>query len=136
VTLILAGWPFGRACDGQAVRKRTVSLGIRQIRVPDRPDLGIRRTASDRHGLCGTGANGPPMARGLIAPPGPCLEAWSVIVSVDARSVSPCGVGGHARSLSALARNCGDVSACAHAASAWSGSWAARRLSRSSRSTS
>src|SRR5262245_10220540 len=46
-------------------RPETVSLGIRQIRVPDRPDLGIRCTASDRHRPCGTGVNGPPMARGL-----------------------------------------------------------------------
>ena len=41
---------------------------------------------------------------------------------------------GSARDLSALARNCGDVWVCGQAASAGAGSWAARRLSRSSRS--
>jgi len=40
--------------------------GIRQIRAPDRPDLEIRCTASDRDGLCDTGVNGPPMARGAV----------------------------------------------------------------------
>jgi len=35
-----------RAGDGN--RTRSVSLGIRPIGPPDRPDLGNRRTASDR----------------------------------------------------------------------------------------
>jgi len=48
---------------GDGNRTRTISLGIRPIGASDRPDLGIRCTASDRHGLCDTGANGPPMAR-------------------------------------------------------------------------
>ena len=68
-----------RACLGPAVknsalgagdrnRTRTISLGIRPIGAPDRPDLGIRHTASDCHGPCDTGDNGPPMARRLIDP--------------------------------------------------------------------
>jgi hypothetical protein len=52
-----------RAGDGN--RTRTISLGIRPIRAPDRSDLGTRCTISDRDGPCDTGANGPPMARGL-----------------------------------------------------------------------
>jgi len=40
-------------------------LGIRPIGACDRPELGSQCTASDRHGPCVTGANGPPMARAL-----------------------------------------------------------------------
>ena len=39
---------------GDENRTRTISLGIRQIRVPDRPDLGNRYTASDRQRPCDT----------------------------------------------------------------------------------
>jgi len=52
-----------RAGDGN--RTRTVSLGIRPIGPPDQPDLGNRRTASDRHWPHDTAANGPSMARDL-----------------------------------------------------------------------
>jgi hypothetical protein len=48
-------------------RPCTISLGIVQIRLADRPGLGIRCTASDRHRPCDTGVNGPPMAHVLIA---------------------------------------------------------------------
>jgi hypothetical protein len=41
--------------------------GIRPIGASDRPELGIRHTASDRDGPCVTGVNGPLMARGLMA---------------------------------------------------------------------
>ena len=54
------------AAARQAADRWTVSLGIRQIRGPDRPDLGTRCTAGDRHGPCDTGVNGPPMARGAV----------------------------------------------------------------------
>jgi hypothetical protein len=53
---------------GDENRTRTISLGIRPIHALDRPDLGNRHTASDRHGPWGTGVNGPPMARGPMAP--------------------------------------------------------------------
>jgi hypothetical protein len=46
----LTSWPL---------RSWTISLGIRQIRVPDRSDLGNRCTASDRQRRCDTMANGP-----------------------------------------------------------------------------
>jgi hypothetical protein len=52
---------------GDGNRTRTISLGIRQIRVPDRPDLDIRCTVSDRHRPSSTGVNGPPMARRQMA---------------------------------------------------------------------
>ncbi len=42
---------------------RTISLGIRPISVIERPDLGKRYTASDRHRPSETGVNGPVMAR-------------------------------------------------------------------------
>jgi hypothetical protein len=65
---------FGRAADlgfhsgaGDENRTATISLGIRQIGAPDRPDLGTRPTASDRDGPHDTRANGPSMARSLIA---------------------------------------------------------------------
>jgi hypothetical protein len=48
-------------------RTRTISLGNQQIAAPDRPDLRIRCTASDRHGPYATGVNGPSMARGPAA---------------------------------------------------------------------
>jgi hypothetical protein len=44
-----------------------VSLGIRPIGVSDRPDLGTRCTQVTAMAPYNTGANGPPMARGLIA---------------------------------------------------------------------
>ena len=53
---------------GDENRTRTISLGIRPIRISDRPGLGIRRTAGNRDGPWDTGGNGPPMARGLIVP--------------------------------------------------------------------
>jgi hypothetical protein len=62
---------------GDGNRTRTISLGIRQIGVPDLRDLGTRRTASDRDGPCDTGVNGPPMARGLTAPGAAGLGAGS-----------------------------------------------------------
>jgi hypothetical protein len=34
----------------------------RQIEASDRPDLGTRRTASNRYAPCDNGANGPPIA--------------------------------------------------------------------------
>ena len=49
---------------GDENRTRTISLGIRPIGASDRPELGSRCTASDRHGPCDTRLNGPPMARG------------------------------------------------------------------------
>jgi hypothetical protein len=52
---------------GDENRTRTISLGIRQIRPSDRPDLGIRYTANDRDEPCDTWVNGAPMARVLIA---------------------------------------------------------------------
>src|SRR6516164_9474171 len=52
---------------GDGNRTRAISLGIRQIRVPDGPDLGTRCTVSDRRRPYDTGANGPPMAHALIA---------------------------------------------------------------------
>jgi hypothetical protein len=52
---------------GQRPAQWTISVGNQQIRASDRPDLDIPCTASDRHRLCDTGANGPPMARGLTA---------------------------------------------------------------------
>src|SRR5215510_8187885 len=62
---------------GDGNRTRTISLGIRQIRVPDRPELGSRCTASDRHRPCDTGVNGPPMARRLTSGCGwPTAEGW------------------------------------------------------------
>ena len=51
----LAGAPHNPRPD-----RSTVSLGIRQIGVSDRTDLGTRRTFSDRYGPCDTRANGPP----------------------------------------------------------------------------
>jgi hypothetical protein len=54
--------------EGDENGTRTLSLGIRPIGAADRPDLGIRRTASDRHVPHDTRANGPPMARRLIDP--------------------------------------------------------------------
>src|SRR5262245_2832926 len=54
-----------RAGDGN--RTRTISLGIRPIVAPDRPDLGIRCTARDRDGPCDTGANGPRGCAGAVA---------------------------------------------------------------------
>jgi hypothetical protein len=45
-----------RAGDGN--RTRTISLGIRQIQASDHHDLGIQRTASNRHRPSGTGVNG------------------------------------------------------------------------------
>jgi hypothetical protein len=62
---LLADLAFHRGA-GDENRTRTISLGIRPIGASDRPDLGTRCTASDRHGPCDTGANGPPMAHGLI----------------------------------------------------------------------
>ena len=56
------GYRLGTYWDMRSLAQ-AVSLGIRQIRAPDRPDLGIRCTASDRDGPCDTGVNGPPMAR-------------------------------------------------------------------------
>ena len=53
---------------GDGNRTRTISLGIRQIRAPDHPDLEIRWTASDRDGPCDTGVNGPPMAAATRLP--------------------------------------------------------------------
>jgi hypothetical protein len=44
-----------------------VSLGTRPIGASDRRELGSRCTASDRHGPCDTAANGPVMARDLMA---------------------------------------------------------------------
>ena len=62
---------LGRYClervTGDGNRTRTISLGIRPIGCSDRPDLGIRHTASDRGGRCDTGVNGPPMAHGYVA---------------------------------------------------------------------
>jgi hypothetical protein len=52
---------------GDGNRTRTISLGIRPIGAPDRPDLAIRCTASDRHRPCDTRVNGPPMARGPMS---------------------------------------------------------------------
>ena len=45
---------------------QTVSLGIRPIQAPDRPDLAMRRTASDRQAPYDTTANGPLMARNVM----------------------------------------------------------------------
>jgi hypothetical protein len=56
-----------RVTVGDGNRTRTISLGIRPIQALDRPDLGSRHTASDRHGPYDASVNGPPMARGLIA---------------------------------------------------------------------
>jgi hypothetical protein len=50
---------------GDENRTRTISLGIRPIGASDRPELGSRCAASDRHGPYDTIANGPPMADGL-----------------------------------------------------------------------
>jgi hypothetical protein len=52
---------------GDRDRIRTVSLGIRPIGACDRPELGSRCTAGDRHGPCDTRANGPPMGHGTMA---------------------------------------------------------------------
>jgi hypothetical protein len=52
---------------GDGNRTRTISLGNQQIGAPDRLDLQIRCTASDRYGPCDTRINGPPMARGPTA---------------------------------------------------------------------
>ena len=65
---------FRGAGDGNLTR--TISLGIRQIGASDRANLGSRCTASDRQGPCGTGVNGPPMARGLIALEGRPPSGW------------------------------------------------------------
>src|SRR5690242_5630824 len=57
-------WSFGGAGDGN--RTRTISLGTRPVGASDRPDLGIRCTASDRQGPLDTRANGPLMAHSLM----------------------------------------------------------------------
>jgi hypothetical protein len=48
---------------GDGNRTRTISLGIRQIWVPDAPDVGGRCTASDPDGPSDALANGPLTAR-------------------------------------------------------------------------
>ena len=48
---------------GDENRTRTISLGIRPIQAPDRPDLGSQCTVSDRYGPYGTMAIGPLMAQ-------------------------------------------------------------------------
>jgi len=61
------GFQVGAGEGGAGERNRipTISLGIRQIRAADRPELGIRCTASDRESPSDTGVNGSSMARGL-----------------------------------------------------------------------
>ena len=49
------------------IEPRTISFGIRPIGCSDRPDLGIRHTASDGGGPCDTGVNGLLMAHGHVA---------------------------------------------------------------------
>jgi hypothetical protein len=44
---------------GEGNRTPTVTLGIRPIGASDRPDLGTRRTVSDRDGPDDIPANGP-----------------------------------------------------------------------------
>jgi len=73
---------------GDGNRTRTVSLGIRQIRSSDRPDLGTRCTASDRHRPCDTGVNGPLMARGLMT-----LEGLAPAAGFTTLAVSLAGSG-------------------------------------------
>jgi hypothetical protein len=70
---------------GDGNRTRTISLGIRQIRAFDHPELGSRCTASDRQRPCGTRVNGPPMARSLTALERPTGRSLTITTPLPGR---------------------------------------------------